>query len=199
MAAVEGVELVACADVDEAAAARTAAQWRYPGVHSDYRRMLECEELDAVMVSLPHHLLAQASVAVLRSGADLFVEKPAGVDAAEAALIREAAAASGSSAMVGYCMRYNPGRVRGARTDCRRGRGRARTGSCLQVGDAARALDLPHGVWRGAASLARRAHSRSSALDVRRPPGQGACRDALAPGDRCRSRHRPLRSCSRAA
>ena len=112
MAAIEGVELVACADVDETAAARTAAQWRYPGVHSDYRRMLERERLDAVMVSLPHHLLSEASVAVLRSGADLFVEKPAGVNAAEAALIRDAAAAAGASAMVGYCMRYNPGRIR---------------------------------------------------------------------------------------
>ena len=112
MAPIEGVELVACADVDEAAAARTAVQWGYSGVHSDYRRMLRCESLDAAMVSLPHHLLAEASVAVLESGADLFVEKPAGVNATEAALIRDAAAAAGASAMVGYCMRYNPGRMR---------------------------------------------------------------------------------------
>lgn len=112
MAPIEGVELVACADVDEAAAARTAVQWGYSGVHSDYRRMLQCESLDAAMVSLPHHLLAEASVAVLESGADLFVEKPAGVNAAEAALIRDAAAAAGASVMVGYCMRYNPGRMR---------------------------------------------------------------------------------------
>ena len=112
MAPIEGVELVACADVDEAAAARTAVQWGYSGVHSDYRRMLQCEGLDAAMVSLPHHLLAEASVAVLESGADLFVEKPAGINAAEAALIRDAAAAAGASVMVGYCMRYNPGRMR---------------------------------------------------------------------------------------
>ena len=112
MSAIEGVDLIACADVDRSAADWTAGQWGYAAAYSDYRRMLDEEDLDAVMVSLPHHLLADASVAAIESGASLFVEKPAGVNAEDAVRIRAAAEAAGTGVMVGYCMRYNPGRVR---------------------------------------------------------------------------------------
>lgn len=110
MAPIEQVELVSCADVDEAAAARTATEWGYGSAHTDYGRMLDTEEMDAVMVSLPHYLLKDAALAVLDSGRRLFVEKPAGVNAAEVAEIRDSANHKGLGAMVGYCMRYNPGR-----------------------------------------------------------------------------------------
>lgn len=112
MVAIEPVELAACADVDEAAAAGTASEWGYGSHYTDFREMLDREELDAVMVSLPHHLLKDASLAVIGSGRRLFVEKPAGVNAVEVVAIRAAAADAGLSAMVGYCMRYNPGRAR---------------------------------------------------------------------------------------
>ena len=112
LSAMAEVELVSCADVDEVSAARTAAEWGYSSHHADYRRMLDAESLDAVMVSVPHHLLKDASLAVLDAGLHLFVEKPAGVNAEEATAIRDAAAAAGLSAMVGYCMRYNPGRMK---------------------------------------------------------------------------------------
>ena len=112
MAPIAQVELISCADLDETAAVGTAAEWGYKTHHSDYREMLETEDLDAVMVSLPHNLLKDASIAVIESGKHLFVEKPAGVNASEVIAVRDAAASAGLSAMVGYCIRYNPSRAR---------------------------------------------------------------------------------------
>ena len=112
MAPIPQVELVSCADLDEAAAALTASEWGYASHYADYSEMLSNESLDAVMVSLPHFLLKDAALAVIASGKRLFVEKPAGVNAAEVIAVRDAADAAGLSAMVGYCMRYNPARAK---------------------------------------------------------------------------------------
>jgi predicted dehydrogenase len=139
MAPIGAVELVACADLDEAAASSTALEWGYGRHYTDYGEMLDGEDLDAVMVSLPHHLLKDASLAVIASGIRLFVEKPAGINAAEVAAIRDAAEAAGLSAMVGYCMRYNPGRAK-ARELLARGV----VGEPVQVMAAKSAMPLTH-------------------------------------------------------
>ncbi len=112
LASLPDIELAACADVSEVAGAAAAARWGYGAAYTDHRRMLERERLDAAVVSVPHHLLAAASIDALDAGAALFVEKPAGVDAADAARVRDVAERAGLSAMVGYCIRYNPARAR---------------------------------------------------------------------------------------
>ena len=112
LASLPELDLAACADIDEGAASAAAGRWGYRTAYTDHRRMLERERLDAAVVSLPHHLLASASIDALGSGAALFVEKPAGASAADAARVRDAAARAGLSAMVGYCIRYNPARAR---------------------------------------------------------------------------------------
>ena len=66
--AVEGAKLVACADGDEVAAQRGQERLRLDRVHVDYQAMLDGEDLDAVIVAVPHHLLKDISVAVAESG-----------------------------------------------------------------------------------------------------------------------------------
>src|SRR3990172_1232315 len=59
----DGVRLVACCDVDEARAKATARQFGFRRLYQDYERMLAEEDLTAVVVSLPHHRLAEAAQA----------------------------------------------------------------------------------------------------------------------------------------
>ncbi len=73
--------------------------------------MLAAERLDAVVIALPHAALKDAVIAALDAGASVFVEKPAGLNQAEADLIIAAQERTGQRVMVGYCERYAEGRV----------------------------------------------------------------------------------------
>ena len=44
--------------------------------YTDYRKMLEAEELDAVDICLPHHLHRDAIVAAAEAGKHILCEKP---------------------------------------------------------------------------------------------------------------------------
>jgi len=74
-------ELVALADPRESAAASLAAEGeiklgRRPNVYSDYRQMLEREELDAVSLLVPHSLHWPIARDCLDAGLHLQVQKP---------------------------------------------------------------------------------------------------------------------------
>ena len=70
------VNIVALCDVDEQArnhALRMAPKAR---LYSDYRKMLEQKDIDAVVVATPDHTHACATLAALRSGRHVYCEKP---------------------------------------------------------------------------------------------------------------------------
>ena len=103
--AVEEAELVACADLDESAAYGAAQEWGYARAYQDYGDMLSREELDGVVVALPHYRLKDAAIASIQAGRSVFVEKPVCVNRAEAMAVREAAREAGVTVMAGYCVR----------------------------------------------------------------------------------------------
>jgi predicted dehydrogenase len=84
------VEMVSLCDVDskmlaEAAgmvAARQASK-KTPRTYGDYREMLKQEKLDIVHVAAPDHWHALAMIAAVKSGADVYVEKPISADVVE--------------------------------------------------------------------------------------------------------------------
>ena len=92
------VEVVSLCDVDAAmlddAASQVAARQaskRRPRTYGDYRKMLAERDLDAVLVATPDHWHALAGIEAIRSGADVYLEKPVSVDVVEAqALLAEA-------------------------------------------------------------------------------------------------------------
>lgn len=49
-------------------------------VTTDYRRLLESPEVDAVYCAVPHHLHREVYVEIVRAGKHLFGEKPFGID-----------------------------------------------------------------------------------------------------------------------
>ena len=108
--ATEGAELTACADVDEDTVRQAAERLGIGRHHLDYRDMLLSEDLDAVVVALPHHLLRDASLDAIEQGLHVFVEKPMGLNRADGERIRDEARGAGVTVMVGYCQRYDEGR-----------------------------------------------------------------------------------------
>ena len=77
LASFANVNIAALCDVDDAHAAHTVKQ--YPGrpLYKDYRVMLEKEKgLDAVMIATPDHWHAPISLAAMRLGKHVYVEKP---------------------------------------------------------------------------------------------------------------------------
>lgn len=93
LASFANVNIAALCDVDEAHAAHTFKQ--YPGrpIYKDYRVMLEKEKgLDAVMVATPDHWHAPISLAAMRLGKHVYVEKPMSHTIEEARLMGNVAA-----------------------------------------------------------------------------------------------------------
>jgi len=104
-AALDGVELVAVADPDDAARERVAREAGC-GAVADYRQLLG--EVDAVSVVTPtplHHLVSRA---FLESGAHVLVEKPITATLEEARDLVATAARLGRVLQVGHLERFNP-------------------------------------------------------------------------------------------
>ena len=106
-----GVELVACADLDEAAARNTVQDFGYQSHYVDYREMLSAEEIDAVVIATTNSGLKDAALAAIETGHQVFVEKPVAVNLAGLEQVREAARRAGVTVMVGFCQRYEQART----------------------------------------------------------------------------------------
>jgi predicted dehydrogenase len=74
----ENVQIAAVCDVWEKArlSAKAATELPDDQVYTDYRRMLDRAELDAVLVATPDHWHAPIAIAAMESGRHVYVEKP---------------------------------------------------------------------------------------------------------------------------
>jgi predicted dehydrogenase len=88
-----GAVATAVSDVDGAAARRLAEAVGAKSVHSDYRKLLEDPEVDAVYIATPPFLHRTMTLDALRAGKHVCCEKPFVLNRAEAAEIAAAAAA----------------------------------------------------------------------------------------------------------
>jgi UDP-N-acetylglucosamine 3-dehydrogenase len=93
--------LVAVADLNDdltaAAAQRTGAR-----AYSDYQDLLSCPGLEAVDVSLPHHLHLPVVLEALERGLNVLVEKPMGLTVDECNRMLAAAEAAGRTLSVSH-------------------------------------------------------------------------------------------------
>ena len=105
--AAEDVEVVAVADPDPAALARVTAG-RQLRTYEDAERMLAEEQLDLVSVVAPTSLHLPVTLAALRSGANVLVEKPIAATREEAVEMIAAAERAGRLLTVGHIERFNP-------------------------------------------------------------------------------------------
>jgi predicted dehydrogenase len=70
------------ADAADIVAARQLSK-KKPRTYGDYREMLKEKDLDLVLIATPDHWHALPMIAAVQSGADVYVQKPIGVDVVE--------------------------------------------------------------------------------------------------------------------
>jgi predicted dehydrogenase len=87
-----GAAIVALCDVDENLSG--PARQRFPGAkfYPDYRKLIEQKGLDAVVIGIPDHHHAMATLAALRSGLHVYCEKPLTHTVEEARAVAETTA-----------------------------------------------------------------------------------------------------------
>src|ERR1700743_1870648 len=73
-------KLVAIADVDGARASKVAEELEIDNAYSSLEAMLECKEIQAVLIATPDNFHAAAVETVARAGKDMLCEKPLGVN-----------------------------------------------------------------------------------------------------------------------
>jgi predicted dehydrogenase len=104
-----GAEIVALADVNAAAAQKSAAQYGIDNVFTDVAEMLrKLPEIDAVSIIVPNKFHAPLTIAALKAGKHVFCEKPPALNAREMALIKLAAEKSKRTLMFNFNNRARP-------------------------------------------------------------------------------------------
>jgi len=109
------VEVVALCDVDSRMLAEAAemvsqrqASKRRPKTYGDFRKMLAAEQPDMVHVATPDHWHPLCMIAAVKSGADVYVEKPISVDVVEGQAMLAAARKYKHVVQVGTQRRSTP-------------------------------------------------------------------------------------------
>lgn len=102
-----GATVKVLSDIDEASLRRTAAQFDISDTCTDYRLLLERDDIDAVGVLVPLEQHARVGVDVLEARKHMLLEKPMCRTLEEAALLREAADEAGVTAMMGLNKRWH--------------------------------------------------------------------------------------------
>lgn len=100
-------EIVAICDMNEARAAGTAETYEASKVYANAEAMLGDPDLDAVSICTWNHTHAELSIAALRAGKHVLVEKPLATTVAEAQRIEKAVRETGKTLMVGFVRRYD--------------------------------------------------------------------------------------------
>lgn len=108
LAEIEATDLRAISELDEGRLTDTADQYDVPGRYTNYRDMLEREDLDAVYVVMPPHLLHDIVVDCLQAGKHVFVEKPPGVSTYETEAFAWYAERHNCLTMTGFNRRFIP-------------------------------------------------------------------------------------------
>lgn len=89
---VSSQSIVALCDVDESYLADAAKSHPNAALYTDFRRLLDRRDLDAVVISTPDHTHAPAAAMALKAGLHVYCEKPLAHTVAEARIITELAA-----------------------------------------------------------------------------------------------------------
>ncbi len=107
LAASPSVDLVAVCDADDKAVALVESEYHVPG-YTNVVDLLDGEDLDFVVVAVPHHAGRDVVLAAAAHGVHVLKEKPLATSLDEAQEITEACQAAGIELMVTLQRRFNP-------------------------------------------------------------------------------------------
>jgi predicted dehydrogenase len=129
MIQVAPIEVVSLCDVDNRMLAAAAdlvatrqASKKRPRTYTDYRELLKARDLDIVLIDTPDHWHALPMIEAVKSGLDVWVQKPVGVDVVEGQAMLAAARKYKRVVQVGMQRRSTPHLVRARDRVIREGR-----------------------------------------------------------------------------
>lgn len=105
---VSGTEVAAAADPSEPALEQFKKQFNPPHVFKDWRKMLALPGLDAVSICTPNKLHCLPTIAALKAGKHVLVEKPMAMNAGEAQAMVAAARKAKRLLQIGFQWRFTP-------------------------------------------------------------------------------------------
>ena len=103
----EDVKIMAICDIKEEAMKENVEKYKIPHQFTDYNKLLEMPEIDAVHICTPNDTHMDPTIQALKAGKHVICEKPIGRNAAEGKAMVEAAKKSGKKFMVAQCWRWN--------------------------------------------------------------------------------------------
>lgn len=103
-----GLELVAVVNHKTDSMVEFGKRFSITRQYKNVDALLKDGNVDALIVSTPNYLHAPQSIAALKAGVHVMVEKPMAMNADEAEQICEAAEKSGTLLMVAHCWRFDP-------------------------------------------------------------------------------------------
>jgi inositol 2-dehydrogenase len=105
---VPGAELVAVADVAGARAKQIAEELEVAKSFGSLEAMLECKEVQAVLIATPDKFHAQGVFEAAKAGKDILCEKPIALTLADAYTALDAVSKAGVQLQIGFMRRYDP-------------------------------------------------------------------------------------------
>ena len=106
-----GVVTAACSS-DRSRVEEFARKWKIPATCTDYRQLLDRQDVDAIVVGIPNDLHRQVVVAAAQSGKHVFVEKPIAHTLADADAMLAACRQAGVKLFYGETICFSPKYVR---------------------------------------------------------------------------------------
>src|SRR6476646_2017509 len=100
------LKAVCARDADKAKA--FADKWGYESIETDWRKLLERKDIDAVDICTPNNLHKEIAIAAAQAGKMILCEKPLALNAAEGRRMVEAVEKAGVANMVWYNYRRVP-------------------------------------------------------------------------------------------
>ncbi len=105
---IPGVALTALCSRTPAKLEAAAAELGVPTTFADYRRLLECDEIDAVTIATHWQDHFEVALAALASGKHVFLEKPMAATSDQCQQLVAAARRCPAAFMVGHVCRFDP-------------------------------------------------------------------------------------------
>jgi len=104
---IDSARIVAAADADENALKNYADEYQPARTYTDFAKLVEDPEVDAVIICLPTYLHHQAVVAAARAGKQVFCEKPIALTLASAEEMIRTCEESGVIFTIGFVRRFD--------------------------------------------------------------------------------------------
>lgn len=101
-------ELVAVCDVDSNLATEAAARFAIPHSATDYREVVQRDDVDVIDVCTPSHTHFELAMAALQAGKHVLCEKPVAFDFRDTLRAAALARSKGLKTKLGFTFRYSP-------------------------------------------------------------------------------------------